>query len=384
MDLELSADQVAFAQAAKEFALGELAPHAARWDQESIFPIETIKLAGRMGFGAMYASPEIGGLGLPRLDATLVFEEMAAIDPSTAAFLTIHNMAAWMVGEWATASVRAHWGTQLASGEKLASYCLTEPGSGSDAASLTSNAVLEGQHYVLNGAKAFISGGGDTDVLIVMARTGGSGPSGVSAFVVPADLPGISFGRKENKMGWNSQSTRAIKFENVRIPVENLLGKEGEGFKIAMRGLDGGRINIATCSVGAAQGALDAAHAYMLERKQFKQPLAGFQALQFKFADMATHTVAARQMVRLAACKLDAGSADASTYCAMAKRFATDLGFQVCLDAQQLHGGYGYLKDYPLERLVRDTRVHQILEGTNEIMRVIIARQLLEKGADVR
>ncbi|MEI7570115.1 MAG: acyl-CoA dehydrogenase family protein [Alcaligenaceae bacterium] len=384
MDLELSADQVAFAQAAKEFALGELAPHAARWDQESIFPIETIKLAGRMGFGAMYASPEIGGLGLPRLDATLVFEEMAAIDPSTAAFLTIHNMAAWMVGEWATASVRAHWGTQLASGEKLASYCLTEPGSGSDAASLTSNAVLEGSHYVLNGAKAFISGGGDTDVLIVMARTGGSGPSGVSAFVVPADLPGISFGRKENKMGWNSQSTRAIKFENVRIPVENLLGKEGEGFKIAMRGLDGGRINIATCSVGAAQGALDAAHAYMLERKQFKQPLAGFQALQFKFADMATHTVAARQMVRLAACKLDAGSADASTYCAMAKRFATDLGFQVCLDAQQLHGGYGYLKDYPLERLVRDTRVHQILEGTNEIMRVIIARQLLEKGADVR
>ena len=384
MDLELSADQVAFAQAAKEFALGELAPHAARWDQESIFPIETIKLAGRMGFGAMYASPEIGGLGLPRLDATLVFEEMAAIDPSTAAFLTIHNMAAWMVGEWATASVRAHWGTQLASGEKLASYCLTEPGSGSDAASLTSNAVLERSHYVLNGAKAFISGGGDTDVLIVMARTGGSGPSGVSAFVVPADLPGISFGRKENKMGWNSQSTRAIKFENVRIPVENLLGKEGEGFKIAMRGLDGGRINIATCSVGAAQGALDAAHAYMLERKQFKQPLAGFQALQFKFADMATHTVAARQMVRLAACKLDAGSADASTYCAMAKRFATDLGFQVCLDAQQLHGGYGYLKDYPLERLVRDTRVHQILEGTNEIMRVIIARQLLEKGADIR
>jgi alkylation response protein AidB-like acyl-CoA dehydrogenase len=261
---------------------------------------------------------------------------------------------------------------------------LTEPGSGSDAASLVSQAVLEGNHYVLNGAKAFISGGGDTDVLIVMARTGGSGPSGVSAFVVPSTLEGISFGRKENKMGWNSQSTRAIKFENVRVPAENLLGKEGEGFKIAMRGLDGGRINIATCSVGAAQGALEASYTYMLERKQFKQPLASFQALQFKYADMATNTVAARQMVRLAACKLDAGSADASTYCAMAKRFATDLGFQVCLDAQQLHGGYGYLKDYPLERLVRDTRVHQILEGTNEIMRVIIARQLLEKGADVR
>ncbi len=384
MDMELNDDQIAFAQAAKEFALGELAPHAARWDQEAIFPIETIKLAGRMGFGAMYASPEIGGLGLPRLDATLVFEEMAAIDPSTTAFLTIHNMATWMVGQWATPSIREQWGKSLASGEKLASYCLTEPGSGSDAASLTSQALLEGDHYVLNGAKAFISGGGDTDVLIVMARTGGGGPSGVSAFVVPATLEGISFGRKENKMGWNSQSTRAIKFENVRVPVANLLGKEGEGFKIAMRGLDGGRINIATCSVGAAQGALEAAHSYMLERKQFKQPLAGFQALQFKYADMATHIVAARQMVRLAACKLDAGSADASTYCAMAKRFATDLGFQVCLDAQQLHGGYGYLKDYPLERLVRDTRVHQILEGTNEIMRVIIARQLLEKGADIR
>ena len=384
MDMELSEDQVAFAQAAKEFALGELAPHAARWDQEAIFPIETIKLAGRMGFGAMYASPEIGGLGLPRLDATLVFEEMAAIDPSTTAFLTIHNMATWMVGEWATPAVREQWGKPLAAGEKLASYCLTEPGSGSDAASLVSQAVLEGNHYVLNGAKAFISGGGDTDVLIVMARTGGNGPSGVSAFVVPSTLEGISFGRKENKMGWNSQSTRAIKFENVRVPAENLLGKEGEGFKIAMRGFDGGRINIATCSVGAAQGALEASYTYMLERKQFKQPLASFQALQFKYADMATNTVAARQMVRLAACKLDAGSADASTYCAMAKRFATDLGFQVCLDAQQLHGGYGYLKDYPLERLVRDTRVHQILEGTNEIMRVIIARQLLEKGADVR
>jgi alkylation response protein AidB-like acyl-CoA dehydrogenase len=243
---------------------------------------------------------------------------------------------------------------------------------------------LQGDHYVLDGAKAFISGGGDTEVLIVMARTGGGGAGGVSAFIVDATLPGITYGRKEKKMGWNSQSTRAIKFDHVQVPADHLLGQEGDGFKIAMRGLDGGRINIATCSVGAAQGALDAARTYMHERKQFNQPLAGFQALQFKYADMATHTVAARQMVRLAACKLDAGSPDASTYCAMAKRLATDLGFQVCLDAQQLHGGYGYLKDYPLERLVRDSRVHQILEGTNEIMRVIIARQLLEKGADVR
>ena len=384
MNMELSDEQLAFAQAAREFAQGELAPNAARWDQEGIFPIDAFRKAGEMGFCAIYASEDIGGLGLPRLDATLVFEEMAAVDPSTTAFLTIHNMATWMIGNWATESVRAHWGPLLTTGRQLASYALTEPGAGSDAASLTTRAERQGDHYVLNGAKAFISGAGDTDVIVVMARTGGGGPGGVSAFVVPARLQGITYGRKENKMGWNSQSTRPITFENVRIPVDHRLGEEGEGFKFAMRGLDGGRINIATCSVGAAQGALDASRAYMGERKQFNQVLASFQALQFKFADMATHTVAARQMVRLAACKLDSGSPDASTYCAMAKRLATDLGFQVCLDAQQLHGGYGYLKDYPLERLVRDSRVHQILEGTNEIMRVIIARQLLEKGANVR
>ncbi len=384
MDMELSDEQLAFAQAAREFAQGELAPNAARWDQEGIFPIDAFRKAGEMGFCAIYASEDIGGLGLPRLDATLVFEEMAAVDPSTTAFLTIHNMATWMIGSWATESVRAHWGPLLSTGRQLASYALTEPGAGSDAASLTTRAERQGDHYVLNGAKAFISGAGDTDVIVVMARTGGGGAGGVSAFVVPAHLQGITYGRKENKMGWNSQSTRPITFENVRIPLDHRLGEEGEGFKFAMRGLDGGRINIATCSVGAAQGALDASRAYMGERKQFNQVLASFQALQFKFADMATHTVAARHMVRLAACKLDSGSPDASTYCAMAKRLATDLGFQVCLDAQQLHGGYGYLKDYPLERLVRDSRVHQILEGTNEIMRVIIARQLLEKGANVR
>ncbi|OZI60367.1 acyl-CoA dehydrogenase family protein [Bordetella genomosp. 11] len=384
MDMELSDEQQAFAQAAREFAAGELAPHAARWDAEGIFPKPAFHRAGELGFCGLYAPQDIGGLGLPRLDATLVFEEMAAVDPSTTAFLTIHNMAAWMVGTWGQPALREHWGPLLCAGSRLASYCLTEPGSGSDAASLRTRADEDGAEYVLNGSKAFISGGGDTDLLIVMARTGGGGAGGVSAFAVPADSPGIAYGRKEDKMGWNSQSTRGITFENVRVPAANMLGEPGQGFKIAMRGLDGGRINIATCSVGAAQGALDAARRYMRERRQFGAPLADFQALQFKLADMATHLVAARQMVRLAACKLDSGSPDASAYCAMAKRFATDMGFQVCLDAQQIHGGYGYLKDYPLERLVRDTRVHQILEGTNEIMRVIVARQLLEKGADLR
>ena len=384
MDLELTDEQRAFAQAARDYAQGELAPNAAHWDEEGIFPREAFARAGELGFCAIYASEEIGGLGLPRLDATLVFEEMAAVDPSTTAFLTIHNMATWMVGQWGLPALRAEWGPALASGQKLASYCLTEPGAGSDAGSLSTRAERDGGDYVLNGAKAFISGGGDTDLLVVMARTGGAGAGGVSAFAVPADAAGIGYGRKERKMGWNSQSTRPIAFENVRVPAANLLGAEGEGFKIAMKGLDGGRINIGTCSVGAAQGALDAARRYMDERRQFGRRLAEFQALQFKLADMATHLVAARQMVRLAACKLDGGSPDATTYCAMAKRFATDMGFQICLDAQQLHGGYGYLRDYPLERLVRDTRVHQILEGTNEIMRVIVARQLLEKGVDIR
>lgn len=384
MNFRLTDEQQAFAQAARDFAQGELAPHAARWDAESIFPKEAFAKAGEMGFCAIYAPESIGGLGLPRLDATLVFEEMAAVDPSTTAFLTIHNMATWMIGSWATPKIRDAWGPVLASGEKLASYCLTEPGAGSDAGNLSTRAEKKGDHYVLNGAKAFISGGGDTEVMVVMARTGGPGPKGVSAFVVPSDLPGISYGRKEEKMGWNSQSTRPITFENVQVPAENLLGEEGQGFVFAMKGLDGGRINIGTCSVGAAQGAYDAARQYMQERHQFGRPLADFQALQFKLADMLTHIVAARQMVRLAASRLDENDPNATAYCAMAKRLATDLGFQACLDAQQLHGGYGYLKDYPLERLVRDTRVHQILEGTNEIMRVIVARQIIEKGADIR
>ncbi|WP_313296155.1 acyl-CoA dehydrogenase family protein [Diaphorobacter sp.] len=383
MDFELTEDQRAFADTARAFAEAELAPHAAEWDAQGIFPREAIAKAGELGFCGLYAPENAGGLALPRLDATLVFEEMAAVDPSTTAFITIHNMATWMLGTWATDAVRAEWGEALTSGQKLASYCLTEPGSGSDAASIKTRAELVGNEYIVNGSKAFISGAGSTDVLVLMARTGDaqSGAAGISAFVVPADAEGVSYGKKEEKMGWNSQPTRVISFDNVRIPAQNLLGQEGEGFKIAMKGLDGGRINIATCSVGAAQGALKQAQGYMQERKQFGKPIASFQALQFKLADMATELVAARQMVRLAASKLDAGARDASTYCAMAKRFATDAGFMVCNEALQLHGGYGYIREYPLERLMRDSRVHQILEGTNEIMRVIIARRMLEGDA---
>ncbi|MGF6525806.1 acyl-CoA dehydrogenase family protein [Variovorax sp. PvP013] len=382
MNFELSEEQLAFAQTARDFAVAEFAPHAARWDAEAFFPREAIARAGELGFCGLYAPERIGGLALPRLDATLVFEEMAAVDPSTTAFLTIHNMATWMLGTWGGEAVRERWGEDLTAGRRLASYCLTEPGAGSDAGSLKTRARLDGGAYVIDGGKAFISGAGATDVLIVMARTGGGGAGGVSAFAVPADAPGIGYGKKEHKMGWNSQPTRTIAFDGVRVPADHLLGAEGEGFRIAMKGLDGGRVNIATCSVGAAQGALDAARGYLHDRRQFGQPLASFQALQFKFADMATELVAARQMVRLAASRLDAGHPDAGTYCAMAKRFATDIGFKVCNDALQLHGGYGYLADFPLERLVRDTRVHQILEGTNEIMRVIVARKVLDK--DIR
>ena len=383
MNFDLSEEQQAFAATARAFAQAELAPHAAHWDAECIFPKEAIAKAGELGFCGLYAPENAGGLALPRLDATMVFEEMAAVDPSTTAFITIHNMATWMLGTWATDAVREHWGPLLTTGEKLASYCLTEAGAGSDAGSLKTRAERVGGEYVINGSKAFISGAGATDVLVLMARTGdaNSGAGGISAFVVPADAAGISYGKKEEKMGWNSQPTRPLSFDNVRIPADHLLGREGEGFKIAMKGLDGGRINIATCSIGAAQGALGHAQRYMQDRKQFGKPLASFQALQFKLADMATELVAARQMVRLAAAKLDAGDPNASTYCAMAKRFATDVGFNVCNEALQLHGGYGYIREYPLERLLRDARVHQILEGTNEIMRVIVARRMLESDA---
>ncbi|EJG2008324.1 acyl-CoA dehydrogenase family protein [Vibrio parahaemolyticus] len=383
MDFELNEDQLAFAEVAKQFADQMLAPHAAEWDENHHFPKDVLRQAGELGFLSIYTPPEHGGLGLSRLDAAIIFEQLAMGCTATTAFMTIHNMATWMITCFAKAEVAQQFSADLISGEKLASYCLTEPNAGSDAASLTTSAVREGDEFVLNGAKVFISGAGDTDVLVVMARSCGEGAGGVSAFVVPADCEGISYGKKEAKMGWNCQPTRMITFENVRIPADYLLGEEGEGFKFAMLGLDGGRINIATCSVGTAQQALNEAKQYMTERKQFGRSLAQFQALQFKLADMATELVAARQMVRLAAAKLDAQHAEKSAYCAMAKRFATDVGFKVCDQALQIHGGYGYIKEYPVERHFRDVRVHQILEGTNEIMRLIISRRLLTEGVEL-
>jgi len=381
---DLSEDQLAFREAARDFAQAEFAPHAARWDAESEFPREAIGKAGELGFCGLYVDEAAGGSGLTRLDAAVVFEELAAVDPSTAAFISIHNMATWMLTAFAQTAVRETWGAPLARGEKLASYCLTEPGAGSDAGSLKTRARRDGDSFVLDGSKAFISGAGSTDVLVVMARTGEDGARGISAFAVPADAAGIGYGRKEEKLGWHSQPTRTISFDGVRVPADHLLGKEGEGFKIAMKGLDGGRLNISACSLGAAQGALDAARRYMGERKQFGKKLADFQALQFKLADMATELVAARQMVHTAARKLDAKTGDATVWCAMAKRFATDAGFSICNDALQIHGGYGYIREYPIERLLRDCRVHQILEGTNEIMRVIIARHLLNTDEELR
>ncbi|MEK2022253.1 acyl-CoA dehydrogenase family protein [Vibrio parahaemolyticus] len=379
MDFELNEDQRAFADTAQQFSLERLAPMAAEWDEKQIFPKDVLKEAGELGFLSLYTPEEHGGLGLSRLDASIVFEQLSMGCTSTTAFMTIHNMVSWMVASFATEDVRAKYCPKLVTGEWLGSYCLTEPNAGSDAASLATTASKKGDTYVLNGGKAFISGAGETDVLVVMARTGEAGAKGVSAFVVPAQADGISYGRKEPKMGWNSQPTRAVTFENVVIPASHLLGEEGQGFIFAMKGLDGGRINIATCSVGTAQQALNQATQYMQERKQFGKSLAQFQALQFKLADMATELVAARQLVRYAASKLDLGDSDATTYCAMAKRFATDVGFQICDQALQIYGGYGYIKEYPMERYFRDVRVHQILEGTNEIMRLIIARRLLSE-----
>lgn len=377
MNFNLTDDQQAFVDTARAFAEHELAPYAAEWDETSHFPLEVFRKAGELGFMGMYTPESAGGFGMSRLDAALIFEQLAMGCTATTAMMTIHNMVTWMIGSFAQPQVIEQWVPELVMGSKLGSYCLTEPGAGSDAASLRTSARKEGDHYVLNGSKMFISGAGSTDVLVVMARTGGPGPKGISAFVVPAHAEGIHYGKKEAKMGWNAQPTRLVTFEDVRIPAENLLGREGEGFKFAMMGLDGGRINIAVCSVGTAQAALTTARNYMRERQQFGKPLAQFQALEFKLADMATELVAARQMVRLAAFKVDQEDADKTTYCAMAKRFATDVGFQVCNEALQIHGGYGYIKEYPLERHVRDVRVHQILEGTNEIMRVIIGRRLL-------
>ena len=379
MNFELTEDQQAIQDLAREFAAGELAPHAARWDEEKHFPTEVLKAAAGLGFAGLYVSEEVGGTGLGRLDASLVFEALSYGDVTTAAFLSIHNMCAWMIDRFGSEELRQRYLPRLASMELIASYCLTEPGSGSDAASLSTTAKKDGDHYVLNGAKAFISGAGASDVYVVMARTGGPGPKGISAFVVEKAWEGVSFGAPEKKMGWNAQPTAQVNFDDCRVPQANRIGAEGDGFRFAMAGLDGGRINIASCSLGGARLALDTAKAHLETRRQFGQPLKELQGLQWRLADMATELDAAQLMVRRAADALDRKDPQATKYCAMAKRFATDAGFEVANQALQLHGGYGYLKDYPLERIVRDLRVHQILEGTNEIMRVIIARELLRQ-----
>ncbi len=381
MNFDLTTDQQMFADTAKQFSDSELLPNAAQWDLQHTFPKSVIAKAGELGFCGLYAPEDAGGLGLSRLDSAIVFEQLAMGCTTTTAMMTIHNMATWMIATWGSEHIKQSWCPDLVTGQKLASYCLTEPSAGSDAGSLRTSAKRDGDNYVINGTKMFISGAGETDVLVVMVRTGELGPKGVSAVVIPANSEGIIYGKAEEKMGWNAQPTRLVTFDNVIIPSNHLLAEEGQGFTLAMKGLDGGRINIATCSIGTAQQALNTAIDYMREREQFGKPIAAFQGLQFKLADMATELVAARQLVRLAAYKLDQDDPEKTAYCAMAKRFATDIGFQVCDAALQIHGGYGYIKEYPLERYFRDVRVHQILEGTNEIMRVIIARRLLTEGA---
>ncbi len=377
MNFSLSEEQRAIQETARAFAAAEMAPHAAGWDEEKIFPVETLRAAAALGFGGIYVGEDVGGAGLSRLDAAIVFEELAAGCTSTAAYISIHNMAAWMIDRFGHAAQRRKFLPRLATMEHFASYCLTEPDAGSDAAALRTRAQRDGDHYVLNGTKAFISGGGRADLYVCMVRTGEAGPRGISCLVIENGTPGLTFGAQEKKLGWNSQPTSMVMFEDCRVPVANRIGAEGEGFKIAMAGLDGGRVNIGACSLGAARACLVLALAHVATRSQFGKKLADFQALQFKLADMATELEAARLMIRQAAAKLDAGDPDATMVCAMAKRLATDAGFAICNEALQLHGGYGYLKDLPIERFLRDARVHQILEGTNEIMRVIVARKLL-------
>jgi alkylation response protein AidB-like acyl-CoA dehydrogenase len=379
MDFNLTDDQRAIEDAARAFAAAELAPHSARWDEEKHFPVDVLRKAAELGFAGLYVQEDVGGSALSRLDASIVFEQLSYGDVSTAAFISIHNMAAWMIDRFGSEELRRRYLPRLTTMELIASYALTEPGSGSDAAALATTARKDGDAYVLNGSKAFISGAGTSDVYVVMVRTGGPGPKGVSALVVEKDTPGLSFGAQEKKMGWKSQPTAQVNFDDCRVSVANRIGAEGEGFRIAMAGLDGGRINIASCSLGGAGLALDTAKAHLETRRQFGNPLKDFQGLQWRLADMATELDAARLMVRRAAHALDNRDPNATRYCAMAKRFATDAGFEVANQALQLHGGYGYLQDFPLERIVRDLRVHQILEGTNEIMRVITARELFRQ-----
>lgn len=379
MDFQLSPEQLAFQTLARDFAIQELTPYAKQWDEEQIFPIETLRKAASLGMGGIYVRQDIGGSNLARLDAAIIFEELAAGCVSTAAYLSIHNMVAGVIDRFGNEAQRQQWLPSLISMETLASYCLTEPNSGSDAAALKTTAIRDNDHYVLNGAKAFISGGSVSDLYLCMVRTGAAGPKGISCVVVEKNTPGLSFGKKEVKLGWNNQPTTMVFFENCRIPISHRVGAEGEGFKIALSALNGGRVNVAACSLGGAKACLQITHNYMLERKQFQKKLADFQALQFKFADMATELDAARLMVHRAALAMDTHHPEHILHCAMAKRFATDVGFKICDEALQIHGGYGYLRDYPIERYFRDLRVHRILEGTNEIMQLIIAKRFFHE-----
>jgi len=376
---DLTEDQLAIQEMAQRFTADAITPHAAEWDEKHHFPRDVVKAAAELGFGAIYVSEESGGIGLGRLESALIMEAMAYGCPSTSAFISIHNMASWMIDTFGSAELKAKYLPDMIACDRLGSYCLTEPGSGSDAAALKTKAVRDGDHYVVSGSKAFISGGGVNEIYVTMVRTGEDGPKGISCLVIEKDMPGVSFGANEKKLGWRSQPTAQVNFDSVRVPVANLVGAEGEGFKIAMSGLDGGRLNIGACSLGGAQRCLDEAIAYTRERRQFGQRIVDFQATQFTLADMETELQAARTLLYAAAAKVTAGAPDKTKFAAMAKRLATDTGSAVVDRALQLHGGYGYLQDYPVERFFRDLRVHRILEGTNEIMRVIIARELLRQ-----
>ena len=383
MDFVLTQEQLAIREMAQQFAEKEMAPFASEWDEKYIFPIETLRKAASLGLATIYVTAEKGGSALSRLDSAIIFEELASACPSTAAYLSIHNMVAWLIDHYASDDLRKTWLPRLITMETFSSYCLTEPSAGSDAASLKTTAKREGEHYILNGAKAFISGGSVSDLYACMVRTGEEGPRGITCLLVEKNTPGLHFGKKEKKLGWHSQPTTTGFFENCRVPITNRIGEEGQGFKIALSALNGGRINIAACSLGGAKKCLTLARQYMFERSQFKQKLADFEALQFKFADMLTEWEASRLMVYRAASSLDQQDSKIIMYCAMAKRFATDLCFKICNEALQIYGGYGYMQDYPIERYVRDLRVHQILEGTNEIMRLIIARQAFQDGFEL-
>ncbi len=376
---DLTEDQHAIRDMARKFTADAITPFAASWDEKHIFPRSTIKAAADLGFASIYVAEESGGIGLGRLDAALIMEAMAYGCPSTSAFISIHNMAAWMIDCFGSADLKARYLPQLVGMEKIASYCLTEPGSGSDAAALKTSARLEGDHYVVNGTKQFISGAGENEIYVTMVRTGADGPKGISCLIIEKGMPGVSFGANEKKLGWHSQPTAQVVFEDVRVPVENRVGAEGDGFRFAMAGLDGGRLNIGACSLGGAQRCLDEAIKYTKERQQFGQPVSEFQNTQFMLADMATDLEAARALLYLAAAKVNDNAPDKSRFSAMAKRLATDTGSKVANDALQLFGGYGYLQDYPIERFWRDLRVHSILEGTNQVMRMIVGRDLLRQ-----